>query len=569
MSILNESLWKDIPNFKNYQAHPEGEVRNKKTKRIMSSECKKHRYISLLCNGKSIAKHKLIALTFHPNPNNLKEVNHKDGNKRNNKADNLEWISHSDNVKDAIERGRKPPVKHPSASKVKITLANGETKQYNSHLEAEKDLKLRLHHISGCLRNSGGFYYGPSTSGWKQRGGKDNWLWKVEPIVENELDKNIIEKPITIKGFTHLIARSDGSILNKQRRQVGSGNDKYIRIKSLKNSGAPSTSVHRLIAHTFIPNPENKEYVNHIDGNTFNNCVSNLEWCTQKENMQHAIQTGLINSETTKQRGDKNKRPIYQLEFDGTIIKKWDGASDTYELSSSYSDIASVCSSYKNVKQKRHIHAGYGWCYVSDYNGPKINKSFTDLFPEITNFENINFDAIRKYVKLGTRPLWQIDLDGKRIKLWESPKNVIENMKVNGANLNLSYQKKKTLCGGYFWQLASYDDIINPTNTYIKNIPVIVKNALKIDDDTVYIKPEIIKLIRENISTDGKFNIKTRPILQLNLDDTIVRTWSGPSIACNTLGYGRNTIEGCLYGKANTSQGYKWRYLTLEEIIIK
>ena len=60
-------------------------------------------------------------------------------------------------------------------------------------------------------------------------------------------------------------------------------------------------SLHQLIAQTFIPNPENKPIVNHIDGNTLNNCVSNLEWCTQSENMQHAIRTGLINSETMKQ----------------------------------------------------------------------------------------------------------------------------------------------------------------------------------------------------------------------------------------------------------------------------
>jgi len=54
--------------------------------------------------------------------------------------------------------------------------------------------------------------------------------------------------------------------------------------------------LHRVLAIHFIPNPENKKEVNHIDGNKHNNELSNLEWCTPSENINHGVYLGIMNT---------------------------------------------------------------------------------------------------------------------------------------------------------------------------------------------------------------------------------------------------------------------------------
>lgn len=76
----------------------------------------------------------------------------------------------------------------------------------------------------------------------------------------------------------------------------------YYAVVLINKNGRSHKTIHRLLAETFIPNPNNKCDVNHKDGNKLNNKLSNLEWCTRSENIIHAHRNSLFNPA----KGEKN-----------------------------------------------------------------------------------------------------------------------------------------------------------------------------------------------------------------------------------------------------------------------
>lgn len=124
-----------------------------------------------------------------------------------------------------------------------------------------------------------------------------------------------MEQYIKIKDFPDYEVSDHGNVRNKKGKILISAPDQkgYLMVGLRKENKTYTKRVARLVAISFIPNPENKKYVNHIDNNPSNNEVSNLEWNTQAENISHAVKQGRFNQGTLSPRTKFTEEQILEI----------------------------------------------------------------------------------------------------------------------------------------------------------------------------------------------------------------------------------------------------------------
>lgn len=124
--------------------------------------------------------------------------------------------------------------------------------------------------------------------------------------------------------------------------------DGYLLVSLCKNNMKKTFSVHRLVATTFIPNPDNKPHIDHINTIRIDNRVDNLRWCTAKENFYNPISRKryLDNSPIAGKfgRDNCNSKAVYQYSLDDKLIRKWNCISDVKrELGFNQGNISKCC----------------------------------------------------------------------------------------------------------------------------------------------------------------------------------------------------------------------------------
>ena len=132
----------------------------------------------------------------------------------------------------------------------------------------------------------------------------------------------------------------------------------YYSVTLCKNGTTKNHHIHRLVAETFIPNPNNLECVNHIDENKLNNRVDNLEWLSRGDNSNYGNGHKKM-VETKIKNGTMKHKSVCQL-LNNNIIAIYHSIKEaTLHTGISSSNIVRVC------KGDRQTAGGYGWLYTS------------------------------------------------------------------------------------------------------------------------------------------------------------------------------------------------------------
>jgi len=324
--MIEETIeeWKQLEYYSKYEISNLGRVKHIKKNKLIKGSIDGDGYIQVSLypdeNDEGLEKkplrlHRLVAKLFCSNndPEKKNIVNHLNSDKRDNRSVNLEWTTNLENTRHAAENGLLKAINHRAIQR--ICSKTKEIKTYESITKAFEDnkdvVKYDTYIISVCngtQKTSGGYIwkYIEETIKESEPEGKEiecyeNYIITNTGQIYSKISKKFIHP--TLNGSGYLVADLYAKDYDETKETIEYTRKRHAKRKKFK--------VHYLVAKHFIENddPEIKNQVNHKDKNRQNNDISNLEWVSSIENLQHA-----------------HNKKVVKLDMDNNIIKIYDSS---------------------------------------------------------------------------------------------------------------------------------------------------------------------------------------------------------------------------------------------------
>jgi len=160
-----------------------------------------------------------------------------------------------------------------------------------------------------------------------------------------------------VRSLDHIRRTGRSKYLQKGKLLKSGLNKKtnYLMVSLSKNGKSITKYIHKLVAETFLDNPNGYKYINHKDENTLNNNTENLEWCSAKYNANYGNRNRKI--------ADKLSKKINQYDLNNNFIRTWNSSMEIERtIGIDQSNVCLCCNG------KRNTVGGYKWKYLDlDY----------------------------------------------------------------------------------------------------------------------------------------------------------------------------------------------------------